>query len=101
MTLQIPLYDNLPNEMKELVDAHLLYSFIEDDARFNQQLLIYEFHWELTIFQYSKRPNYYQWIQKWMTRRRWNTDIPSIKTLTNNILTGFLEKHPHLTHIVH
>ncbi len=42
MTFNIPLYDNLNNDIKGLIDSHILYDLISVDTRSNQDILLFE-----------------------------------------------------------
>jgi hypothetical protein len=69
MTFNIPLYDNLNNDVKGLIDSHILYDLISVDTRYNQDILLFELKMEMDLYNdHGSRFTYYKWICR---RMRW------------------------------
>ena len=63
MTFNIPLYDNLNNDIKGLIDSHILYDLISVDTRSNQDILLFELKMEMDLYNdHVSRITYYKWI---------------------------------------
>jgi hypothetical protein len=73
MTFNIPLYDNLNKDIKDIVDSHILYDLINTERKSNQDILLFEFKTDLKLYNNHcpRRITYYKWIGRRMKWLQW------------------------------